>query len=279
MRLNTLVRAVVGVSLLASGRSLLAQSSASGNDPFTRVAPAVAAAEAARAHLRTTESELADLVRNQRYVFENSRPYLDAVAEQQAAYAKYTAARKEAIAALDLDPEYVEGKKIRDDLAFKISQEHASRHPDRVQIDALTQYRLRINEKLSAREAEQITSTPAVGEARQELAAATSRLDELKRDFDIKLRTSAELAVARKNWRTAVENADASLAFADATVQTANVLIDYAYFSQWISTYRPVVINGGYAYPGYGGWTPYTAVSPTNNTGTAGGGYGMMPGQ
>lgn len=257
-----------------------APSSNARDDVFTRVAGAEATAAAARVHLRTTEDELSGLVRTQRYVFENSKPYREALADQQKAYARYDAARKDALAALEMDPEYTESRKIREDLAFKLSEAHAARKPDPAEIAGLSQYKQRVVQKMSAREAEQLSGSSAVADARRDLAAATARLDDLKRDFDVTLRTSNELASARKNWRNAIENMVASEVYADSAIRTANVLIDYSYFSQWISTYRPVVYNGGYCYPGYfGGYTPYNTTTPAAPAQSTGGGFGMLPGQ
>lgn len=267
-----------GGSGLVAGSSALAPQ---GSDPISQVAPARAAASAARFRYDHSRIAIDDFLRKERMLFEVSPEYVSAAKAQAEAYKAFDDARSECLASLELDLEYVEGRKIREALGRQIEMERARRYPDEGRLEGLIAHRHAISRQVSAREAEALGRDAGVVEARKNLTDATARFDALKRDFDLRLRTSDALASVRQAHRDAQVSFVASAAFAGATTEAANVMLKYAYYVQWLSTQRPYVINTPITYSPY----PYaTGLAPTGGVAvpavpSTGIGYGLMPGQ
>lgn len=257
------------------------------SDPFSAVAPARAAAEAARVRLSNARSEVADYVRTQRMLFENSMAYREAVDAQQRAWAEFDTARTKVLAALDVDPEVAA---LRQLLAETAGQLHArqKRLADsglpaavaeslRSELAALADLRFALSRQLSQLESAALRDDPATSEARERLARATREVQRLRQAFELELRTGEALAAGRRAVREAREQQAAAAEYAAAAARTADLLLDYAYYVQWSNQRRSVVVASpwvAYAYP----LAAYSSVSPaTASPGSSGIGYGMMP--
>lgn len=242
-------------------------------DPIAEVAPARAAGQAASVRLANARENLVDYVRAQRLLFDNSPEYREAVAEHRVAFEAWQAARAAALAGLDTDAEYVEAKKIRESLGRQLEVEHARPSPDPIKIGALAEYRLSLGNRISAREAEVLGAGADVSAARKALLDAYAKVEDARRAFEIRLRTGPEFAAVRQSVRTAAEEHAYAITYASETARTADVLMRYAYYAQWISTLRPYVVGTPYI-PNY---TAYSAQPVYPQSG--GIGYGLVPGQ
>lgn len=239
-------------------------------DPLSVLPPAAAAAAQARVRLENARDELADFVRDRRYVFENSPEYRAALADQRTAYQRYTAARDAVLTELRADPAYSQALALRADLARQIEAEHAQPQPNRQRIASLSGYRMIISSKVSSREAEALAADEEVTASKKALLAATTRSEELRRAFDLSLRTGEQLASARQSVRAAHEQKAAALAFDQQARVVAEASLRYAYYIQNLSTYRPTY-TPTYGYP--------VAYTPAYPVATGGIGYGLLPGQ
>lgn len=279
---NTLVLLVMAVSPVAFAQEAAStapagptSSATTPSDPIAQVAPAKASAAAAKVKYDQSRVEVGDYLRRERLLFESSAEYQDAVKAQAAAYKAFDTARNESLRSLELEPEYAEARKLRDRLNSQIELERQRPSMSPESIEGLISYRQRLTQQMSAREAEVLANDTRVTDTKQALTAATEKLDGLKREFDVRVRTGEGLAAARQAFRDAQVQYVSSAAYSQASVEAANVVLKYAYYVQSLSTYRPYVINSPIYnnYPYSSGYTPY---STTPSTGI---GYGLMPGQ
>lgn len=247
-------------------------------DPITGLPAARAAGQAAAQHMTNVRDALTDYVQVQRLLFDNSPEYREAVAEHRKAYVAWVAARDEAMATLAADADYAEARKLRDSYGRQLETERARPIPDQARIGALSELRLSIGRQLSGREAELLNSDETVVSAKKSLVEAYAKVGEVRRVFEIKLRTSPELAAGRQMIRLAEEQQAYATTNAVETARVAEVLMHYAYYTQWLSTFRPYVITTPYYpyYGGFGGAAPVTQVGPGGGGGI---GFGIVPGQ
>lgn len=252
-------------------------------DPFGAVAPARAAAAGARVRLSNARDEVSEHVRIQRMLFENSAAYRQALARQQQAWEAFDAARNRLLASLDTDPEVRQTRLLLADAARQV-EAHQKRLTDpnppaavtadlRAQLAALADYRLSLGRQLSALESAALRDDPATRDARLALTESTTQLEELRRDFELRLRTSPELASGRRAVREAREQHAAAAEYAVGTIRTADLLLDYAYYVQWLAARRPVVYSSPWLTWGY----PVVGTTTTVTAGSTGIGFGMMP--
>lgn len=249
------------------------------SDPFGAVAPSRAAAAASRERAENARELLAEHVRNQRLLFENSPEYRTALADHRLAYAEWVSARDAVIAGLADDVELAEARKIHTDLGRQIRAEHASPRPDPVKIGALTEYRLNVGRQITTREAQALAADAGVAEARRRLADAGARLDIARRDQAVRMQTAPEIAAARAGVRQADEARAYTSRLATETARTADVLLRYAYYVQNLANNRPYVVYSPYVpyYPT--GVAAFPGAGPVDGAGASGIGYGLMPGR
>lgn len=261
-------------------------------DPFTSVAPARAAAAGARIRLDNTREDLFDFVRIQRTLFENSANYTQAVEDRQRAHDQFTVARAAAMEALDSDPETRQTRLLIADTSRQIERHRArvaARPPlapsptadrvaaeDRAQLEALVAYRLSLSQRLASLESAALVADKSVQESRAAMASANARIEALRRDFELRLRTGEDLAAARKTLRNAREDSAAATVYAIETARTADILLDYAYYVQWISLRRPVVFNSSVLTWGFP-TIPFSSSSVVVPAQSSGIGFGNIP--
>ncbi len=279
-------------SIPAGTQQAATQAVPSAIDPFTLVAPARAAAAGSRVRLENTRDELNDFVRIQRMLFENSAGYLQSLVERQRAYATFDAARTATLTALDSDPEARQTRLLVADSSRLIELHRAriaSRPPntsvspeDATRLDALLAHRLSLSQRLGGLETQALTGDKSVRESRTALVTANARVDAMRRDFELRLRTGPELASARRTVREAREDTAAATVYANQTARTADLLLDYAYYVQWISLRRPYVINSpfiSYGFPINGFNNSFFNTGPNSNFNqpSTGIGFGNIP--
>lgn len=262
-------------------------------DPFSAVAPARAAAEAARVRLSNARDELGDYVRTQRLLFENSVAYREAVAAQQQAWSAYDEARRRVLDALSAEPTVLELRRLLTETAgqldarqVRLAESHLSpavAEAIRTEVRTLADTRLWLSRQLTALESAALRDDRATSEARERLAEATRAVSELRRRFEVELRTGEALAAGRQAVREARVQQAAAAEYAVAAARSADLLLDYAYYVQWSSQRRSVVVASpwvGYAYPLAGTVASAGSITPAGSTPAFGGvgvGYGMMP--
>lgn len=258
-------------------------------DSISNTPGAIAVAQASRTRLQNVRDDLSDYVRLQRFVFDNSPEVRKAVEDHRAAYETWLGARKAALASLEHDAQYVEARRIREATGFQLEAERAKPTPDAQRLASLSGYRLSLARQMTLRESAVLANDKNFLEARSALVEAGQRIDAARREFEVKLRTSPELATARRDYRSAAEQQAYAMAYAEANKQLAQRILQYAYFTQLIARLRPYVITspyygGGYYGGGYygGGYYGYNqglvapVATPANNGGI---GYGLLPGQ
>jgi hypothetical protein len=255
-------------------------------DPFSAVAPANAAAAGARVRLENARDQISDLVRIERMLFENSAAYTQALGARDAAYATFDTARQSVLAALDSDPEARQTRLLVEDAAKQIEVQRArigariaqggsaASPAETAHLEALIDYRLSLAQSLRKMETDALASDKAYQEARSALLSATARVDDLKRNFELRLRSGEQLASARTEMRNAREASAAASAYADQTARTADILLDYAYYVQWTLRRRPYVVSSTVLTYGYPTYYSGGVVAPVESTGI---GYGYVP--
>lgn len=254
-------------------------------NPIYQLPAARAASAGAAVHLQNAKDDLEDFVRVQRTVFENSAEYSKALADQDAAYKKFAAARQKVIDGLMMSPEYEATVKLRDDTARQIEIEKARPHPDKQRLDEWVAYRAALSRKVGDLETPAMAQDGALAEARTNLVNAGMKVQSMRRDFDLRLRTSQELAGAKHTVKDSREQFAVANVYATETARMADILLNYAYYTTYRATRKPDVIASplvpyGYDY-GYGGFgargTGLTnGVTPVQGT-VGGAGFGYMP--
>jgi hypothetical protein len=185
--------------------------------------------------------------------FENSREYQDAMADEEKAFADYSAAREKAMASLNDNSRYHEILRLRDEMGAQLDAFRADKHADKIQMAALASLKMQYASDAHAIEAQAIDSNADVKSARDRMVAAGRKAIAMRASFNDSLHDDAQLVQLRKNK----EDARVAMITADAFTTAAGVAASVAV---WYDTYLHRMDQGYYApygpgaVVGYGGY-------------------------
>ena len=252
--------AVAGMLLVAGSSVSLAQSRPYGdeqyrapqmqaqapNNPYSDYpAPEVQAVPAARARAAIAKMEhlraQADLNRGTRAVvrtFNKSEDMNKAMAEENAAYAEYQAARDRALQPLDSDDRYQALKALRKKLGEQIAAKHAEHKDVSEELLALAGVKLNYSTSLTLREAALLRSSNEVNDAKRRLVAATGRIADLRARFADDVRDDPDLIASRRNVFDARVALVAAQSYLAGVKEARGIALDYAYYTRRHNPYR-----------------------------------------
>jgi hypothetical protein len=232
-----------------------------GNYPSLEVHDAVVAnarAATARALFRRAENALNSSVRKAVRTFEGSTELTDARKTEKEAYAAYAASRRRALQTVLEDPKYRAIMSLRQELSEQIAYKKVNRAVDertdkQIMEDVLSLATLKMNYAADARAMEQIAldSNNEAKDAQAKLRTASTRVAELKRDFDDALRNDRDLLAARENLEDARVARLTASAYLKGAATAAEDALDFAYYLNRYSRY------GGAGYRDYREYYPY----------------------
>jgi len=243
--------------------------SRNGNDyPSSEVRDWVmGATDAARTRtlFRQADSALDAGYRRAQAHFETSKDYQDARADEEKAFADYTAAREKALSSLNDNARYHEIIRLRDEMGAQLDACRADPHADKIQVAALAGLKMQYASDAHAIEAQAIDSNADVKSARDRMVAAGRKTTAMRASFNESLHDDPQIAQLRKNKedaRVAMITADA---FTTAAGVAASVAVSYDIYLHrmdqgYYAPYGPaaVVGYGGYGYGSTGGYySPY----------------------
>jgi hypothetical protein len=223
------------------------------------VAPALVRVVVARAQLRRAESGLNLAILEMRKAFERSRDYVAAINDERDAWDAYVAARAKAMRSLQNDASYVASVNLKQTLASQLDDLRRDSKKLTDQMLAMAQVKMGYASTASQMEAAAVGADPDVQNARQRLRTASARVSDLRAQFDQNVRISPQVLDARHNLDDARIAHLATDAYFWATLDTANVALDYSYYLHRYDYYK----YASYGYYGYN-YAPY---------GGGGGGY------
>jgi hypothetical protein len=247
--------------------------------PSAEVHDAVVAnarAATARAMFRRAETALSAAVRGAVRSFESSAEYRQAVADEQRAYDAYLAARRDALRDVTSDAKYKAMQDLRQNLSGQIAERRqaseegidrlvsvrlvsanaAARTPAPDSLVAMAELKMRIGSDARAMERDALEGNDKVRQARADLAAAGTRLAQLRARLDETARTNPDIARAR----TDLEDARVARVTAETYLKGANLAageaLDFAWWTHRYD-YNRYLYNGYSPYYGYGTYSYY----------------------
>jgi hypothetical protein len=210
-----------------------------------RALPAARAqAVAARAEFRRAQTNLDNAISDIRRAFFRSGRFVEAQAQEQAAWDAFVAARGRALADLRSDSAYLAAVDLRAQLARQIEQIRQDNEHRAAHLLALSTVKLSYSATASAMETAAIAADPVVAEARQRLLVAARQLSELYQEFDDIVRSSPVVQAERRRMQDARVAVAATDALYIEAHNVAEAAMDYAYHI-YDHPY-PYVINSPY---------------------------------
>jgi len=234
-----------------------------GNFPTMELHDAVVAnarAATARALFRRAENALNSAVRKAVRTFDGSSELRDAQHAEKDAWNAYATARRRALQSVLEDPKYRAIMSLRQELTDQIAYKRNNRTYDersdrQVMDDIMAMATLKMNYAANARAMEQLAleSNAEAKDAQTRLRQASTRVSELRQDFDDALRNDRDLLAARQNLEDArMARLTASAYLKGATI-AAEEALDFAYYLNRYSRYN------GAGYRDYRDYYPYSS--------------------
>ncbi len=238
-----------------------------GNFPSNEVRDAVVAnarAATARAIFRRAENALSSAVRTTVRTFENSTELSAARKTEKEAYEAYAAARRRALQSVLEDPKYRAIMSLRQELSDQISYRKVNRAVDertdqQVMDDVMSLATLKMNYAADAREMEKLAldTNAEAKDAQAKFRQASSRVSDLKHDFDDALRNDRDLLAARRNLEDARIARLTASAYLKGAANAAEEAMDFAYYLNRYSRYNGAGYRDYRDYYPYGSQYPY----------------------
>jgi hypothetical protein len=191
---------------------------------------------ATAAIFRRAQSALDAAVRQAKRNFETSAEYRDAQKAERDAYQRYTDARRQALDTLRENPRYPSLIHLREELSDQLVSRRrvaaASDVDQRFVDDVLGMASLKMSYGTQARqmERERIGDDAGIREAMQAYRTASSRVAELRNNFDNTLRADEDLLAARNALADARIAKLTAGAYFKGAVEAANEALDFAYY-------------------------------------------------
>lgn len=190
---------------------------------------AVAPARAQRAYARTRDRQadlsLRLLLDDKQTDFADSPELTAAIAEQQAAFAAYIAARDSALSGLNADAEYVAIATEHDEVKAKMQRLEQLRSRTPAQMQELAEYRLWLATRRAAPERAAVAADPSVAVAQQRLLEAGQNVSRIRNQFGRDMRQDSAFLAARNHAWDTQANRRATEAYYAGTMQTAREAI------------------------------------------------------
>jgi hypothetical protein len=287
---GSVLAAVVTTFVLAAGSMVMAQQSrpygggaynANGPEAMSYRAPSMAApnnsysdypyaevqavpaakARAAIARMELLRSQV-NLDRGTRAAvrrFENSDDMLKATADQDAAYARYQAARERALQPLKGDAQYRAAQDMKQQIGDKIVEKHEQAgatkdKPMLHEILAMAQIKMRYASAATKREVDALSKSDEVRQAKSLLVSSAQNTTKLRNRFADDVREDPDLVAARRAVFDQKVAYVASHTYLDALYEARGIALDYAYFVRGYNPYRVMGYDPygfRYSYSGY----------------------------
>jgi hypothetical protein len=193
--------------------------------------------------------------------FEKSDDMMKATADQDAAYARYQAARERALQPLENDAQYRAAQEMKQQIGDKIVEKHESAgasgatkdKPVLHEILAMAQIKMRYAAAATKREVDALSKSGEVRQARSLLVSSAQNTTKLRNRFNDDLREDPDLVAARRAVFDQKVAYVASHAYLDALYEARGIALDYAYFVRGYNPYRVMGYDPyGFRYSYYG---------------------------
>ena len=215
------------------------------------VAPAHAAAVAAKWTYRRAERDLTRMFIDLDRAFEQSDDFTQAAQAERDAWDAFKQARTKALEALSNDPVYQANEKLRTQLTEQIKDLQASPTPDMERVVAMSSLKLDYGAPNRKMEQAALAQDDGVKNARQNYAQAAAKLRDLRQRHDREVASNQDVRAIQRNIEDLRIARLVTDAYFQSTLQARRIAVEYAYDYRGIDRYRPVY--SPYGYGGYGG--------------------------
>jgi hypothetical protein len=201
--------------------------------PEVQAVPAARAnATMARAEYRRAYNNLNMTIRESRRDFEKSETMQDAIAAEKAAWQALQQARAEILRELSKDSEYRAAIRLREDMNAQIADIRlntpGSKPPSR-EVVQLAMMKMNYASEARVREQALLQNNPEIDDLRFEFQDASSRVLELRSQFEEELRKSPELAAGREALITARNANLVAAEHLNSVLRARRIALGYAY--------------------------------------------------